>query len=427
MSTKQIPTIILSLLTLFACVVTAVATVSVVNAKVGNDGWCEQNSDISDGTDDDCLRRTFDKLSPEQKSKVGNFTGFRQKAQACMSTGDYWNMGGNDGGSCANATVYCYTRAMEPDNCKNDVLGQIARGCNQGKDTDEHGCDPIKDINKPIVENIENQYKDKVEKSCHQKPGESEGDAITRCDKAYEEAKEYCSDQSRQPGFEPVDGDGEYLLADQDAYNNCLQDETRNRAQTDEECEERQGLWIDNKCRTYSDFTNKEDCVNKAHGEFKITKGADTPDPKDDVWTCTKPGEDGNGDDSDTVKDHSQASGSVGDDVPNSCGQAKTNLVDCNSGVCSNVSGGNGGEVTGGVPVFECVLKFGISALTVLVGVGAVAGIAWESLQYARAQDDQGTVANARNRIRDIVIGLIVYVFMVAIINWLLPGGVISP
>jgi hypothetical protein len=71
-------------------------------------------------------------------------------------------------------------------------------------------------------------------------------------------------------------------------------------------------------------------------------------------------------------------------------------------------------------------LRFGVNALTVLVGVGAVAGIAWEALQYARAQDDASMVSNARNRIRDIVIGLVVYIFMIAIINWVVPGGIIG-
>lgn len=104
-----------------------------------------------------------------------------------------------------------------------------------------------------------------------------------------------------------------------------------------------------------------------------------------------------------------------------SCGKAQTVLVGCDSGVC-----GTTGTDFKGVPVIACVLKFGVSALTVLVGVGAVGGIAWEAVQYARARDDQSMVSNARQRIRDIVIGLIVYVFLVAVINWLVPGGIIG-
>ncbi|HUO61874.1 MAG TPA: hypothetical protein VMT96_00275 [Candidatus Bathyarchaeia archaeon] len=109
--------------------------------------------------------------------------------------------------------------------------------------------------------------------------------------------------------------------------------------------------------------------------------------------------------------------------VDGSCGQAKTNIISCDSGSCKTT--GSDGKFTGAA-VLGCVLKFGVSALTVLVGIGAVAGIVWEAIQYARAQDDQSVVSKARNRIRDIVIGLVVYIFMVAVINWLIPGGIIK-
>lgn len=93
------------------------------------------------------------------------------------------------------------------------------------------------------------------------------------------------------------------------------------------------------------------------------------------------------------------------------CGEAQTVLIKCDS-------------KARGASVIGTVLKFAIQALTVLVGIGAVGGIAWEAIQYARAQDNESIVANARGRIRDIVIGLVVYGFMIAIIQWLVPGGV---
>ena len=103
------------------------------------------------------------------------------------------------------------------------------------------------------------------------------------------------------------------------------------------------------------------------------------------------------------------------------CGEAETVLISCDQKDC-----GVGNGVFEGVPVIGCVLKYGIQILTVLVGIAAVGGIALESLQYARAQDDQSVVSNARKRIRDIVIGLLVYGFMIAFINWLIPGSVIQ-
>jgi hypothetical protein len=94
------------------------------------------------------------------------------------------------------------------------------------------------------------------------------------------------------------------------------------------------------------------------------------------------------------------------------CGEAQTVLITCDKD-------GRGASVIG------AVLKFAIAALTVLIGIAAVGGIVWEALQYARAQDDQSIVSNAKNRIRDIIIGLVVYIFMIAFVNWLVPGGII--
>ena len=181
-----------------------------------------------------------------------------------------------------------------------------------------------------------------------------------------------------------------------------------------------QGIWVNGQCKAYSDYTNKDDCV-KAGGDFK-------QDPKDSThWECVKPGTDVNGNgncsknsqSSDCVVDG--ANGNVGDPVEGSCGHRgenpndviKTNLISCDTS-------GDAYQVLGDV------LKIGVRVLTVLVGIAAVAGIVWESLQYARAQDDQSIVSHARDRIRDIVIGLFVYGFMIAIINWLVPGGVIQ-
>jgi hypothetical protein len=59
-----------------------------------------------------------------------------------------------------------------------------------------------------------------------------------------------------------------------------------------------------------------------------------------------------------------------------------------------------------------------------LVGVAAVGGLAWAAVQYARATDDSGVVSDAKKLIRNVIIGIILYGFLVAIVNWLIPGGV---
>lgn len=171
-----------------------------------------------------------------------------------------------------------------------------------------------------------------------------------------------------------------------------------------------QGVWVSGQCKAYSDFTNKNDCTNVG-GDFK-------QDPNNPThWECVKPGTDVNNCDKNSQNADCVAGGPTSQlptpSATGGCGQAKTNLINCDTDA-------RGGDVLG------TVLKFGVQTLTVLVGIAAVGGIAWEALQYARAEDNQGTVSKARERIRDIVIGLIIYGFMIAIINWLVPGGVIQ-
>jgi hypothetical protein len=93
------------------------------------------------------------------------------------------------------------------------------------------------------------------------------------------------------------------------------------------------------------------------------------------------------------------------------CGEAETVLISCE------------GE---GVQAIGDVLRIIITVLTVSIGVAAVGGLAWASVLYAKAEDNSASVSEARELIRNIVIGILLYGFLVAIINWLVPGGVIG-
>jgi hypothetical protein len=93
------------------------------------------------------------------------------------------------------------------------------------------------------------------------------------------------------------------------------------------------------------------------------------------------------------------------------CGEAQTVLISCE---------GKGTEALGNV------LRIFISVLTVIIGIAAVGGLAWASVLYAKAEDNASEVKEARALIRSIVIGILLYGFLVGIINWLVPGGVIG-
>lgn len=72
------------------------------------------------------------------------------------------------------------------------------------------------------------------------------------------------------------------------------------------------------------------------------------------------------------------------------------------------------------------IVRIVVIIVSVGVGIVAVGGIVYGALLYASAQDNQDQVGRAIKVIRNVVIGILLYSFMVAILNWLIPGGVIS-
>lgn len=94
------------------------------------------------------------------------------------------------------------------------------------------------------------------------------------------------------------------------------------------------------------------------------------------------------------------------------CGGAKTAILDC---------GGKSGEEA----IAEILRQF-IFILSVGVGIVAVGGIVFGAVLYASARDNASQTQKAVEIIRNTVIGIILYVFMVSLVNWLVPGGVIG-
>lgn len=91
------------------------------------------------------------------------------------------------------------------------------------------------------------------------------------------------------------------------------------------------------------------------------------------------------------------------------CGGAKTNLISCDGT---------------GITALGNVLKQVLQILTVMIGIIAVGGIAYGAIMYASAQDNSGQTQKAIEVIRNVLIGILLYGFMVVIINWLIPGSV---
>lgn len=67
-----------------------------------------------------------------------------------------------------------------------------------------------------------------------------------------------------------------------------------------------------------------------------------------------------------------------------------------------------------------------IKWLTIGVGVIAVFGLVISGIQYAAAQENPQSVAAAKSRINNIIIGIVIYLTMFGLLQWLIPGGVFS-
>lgn len=94
------------------------------------------------------------------------------------------------------------------------------------------------------------------------------------------------------------------------------------------------------------------------------------------------------------------------------CGDTQTQLITC--------------DAKTGVGTINSLISITISILTVIIGIVATGALAYAAIIYASAEDNQAKVSEARGLIRNVIIGLILYGLTIAIINWLIPGGIIG-
>lgn len=64
-----------------------------------------------------------------------------------------------------------------------------------------------------------------------------------------------------------------------------------------------------------------------------------------------------------------------------------------------------------------------IKALSALVGVAATASIVYAGIQYSSSGGDSGKTSAAKKRIAQTIGGLLAWLFLLAFLNWLMPGG----
>ena len=85
----------------------------------------------------------------------------------------------------------------------------------------------------------------------------------------------------------------------------------------------------------------------------------------------------------------------------------------------------SGGDTVGTSAFWQLALIL-INILTSLITIIAVGGIIWGALRYAASRDDSSAVNEAKTFIRNVLIGLVLYLAMWAIMQYIIPGGLFS-
>lgn len=95
---------------------------------------------------------------------------------------------------------------------------------------------------------------------------------------------------------------------------------------------------------------------------------------------------------------------------------------------CEDIGPSNAGDQLGKQDGMKCIIDRYVNPvvkfLAALAGVAVVISIVAGGIQYTTAGGDPSKVSAARNRIQQAIIALLAFLFLLAFINWILPGGI---
>lgn len=97
--------------------------------------------------------------------------------------------------------------------------------------------------------------------------------------------------------------------------------------------------------------------------------------------------------------------------VPNACADVETSIIPCDN--------------RGGNPIMNLFLEI-VNFLAIGVGIVVVGGIVWGGITIVRSNGNSSVMQQGVTIIVNAVIGLLLFIFMYAIINFLVPGGLFS-
>lgn len=418
-----------------ALVVIVFAAVSFMNQSVHAipDNVACPNSTTQDYTND-CIDRVYQNIPPHLRQGITQ-DQMVDMARACRNH-DSNGLGKHEGG-CVNAAATCIERLYNVADCTNkpQILTEMVDDCNDGKGMSNAPCQIIINENNNALREVHDRTVAEARETCVvPADGTGANGARNECEQAvcsYTFDANGCDDYGpcKRP-YEPTRVSNRYrneVAEDIKEYEDCMDAALVTASKNPEECQRRGGIYMHEEtagpngenvvpagCKYQAtDLINEEAC--KAAGKgfiWKQEKGANTPNNKsDDVWRCEDPNNpDGKDDDNDKETLAGVVDGNLGDKVTGQCGEeARTNLIRC--------------ETEGGAAAFNNVLRIFVIVLSFGIGIAAIGGLAFSAIQYAQASDNEGSVSAARERIRNIVIGLFLYGFLLAIVNWLIPGG----
>lgn len=414
--------------------IVGISVVSSLSAPQTALAWCDN---VNLEFNNVCVSQNYDSL-PASIKQTTTRAQYVELAESCMNgNANGFDFGIRQGG-CADAAKSCLENAVDVQKvCSGDNMAQMVGGagfeggCNEGKLTEDNRFNPLGatcprlvQANNSVINDKMTEAENKAKEACVANGSETE--------KTY--AQEACARAITESCSKPqLDDNGRLKNKDDySKYTQCLDEAYYKKAANKEECmTKRGGIWMDGPTKDpngpntlgagcykqASDLTNPQACEQggKAAGrqfEWKQTNKAGDPT----AYGCVDPQSPNGVDQQDPTAQCLKNAEGTGcadklDGGEGKCGQAKTNIISCN---------GEGAGALGDV------LRIGVVVLSICVGIAAVGGIAWSSVQYASATDNQSNVSSARERIRNIIIGLLLYGFMVAIINWLVPGGIIG-
>lgn len=429
---------------LFLLVIFCACTIQIGGNAHTAEAWCNagtgtggQDGTTNVGPDTKCAQENWDSIpmgpGDTRTTRRGiTYNDYQKLIDKCRD----W---ANTELGCANAISNCMQSSVDVSLCKNTDEMRKVDGATCGWGT-TLGCGGMNDA---AIAKVKDDVTKKVKAdgSCSMDGVDTRKiTAVTQreneCASKFDDTlkKNNCNAPANA-----YDNGRNYLQvqSDIDNYQKCVDTAYYKSASNSAECKSRGGIYmdqgtkdpnspnpntLDSGCyKQASDLTNPQACAAGAKATGKDLQWKQTNKEGDPAaWGCVDP----TAKPDDATKDPNKiADGPTNCDSPvvnkdsciqgatNKCGTSETNIIGCS---------GTGGQAIGDVlKIFVMVLSFG-------VGIAAVGGLAYSAIQYAGASDNESHVSAAKERIRNIIIGLLLYGFLLVIVNWLLPGGIFS-